>query len=233
MLLQHTVFQMTIDAISGKSIVEPKVAVTRFLSDMATAAKRTFPAWHETLTVGIEECALSFDEKRSVIEVHPLDDYYFAGVVALETSKIRKMFQDDQARELLSLIGEHVDAVAGRKDRTISDLVFFIISRVDLAITTNSQKMPYDQVVKTILVRLGIDKVEATEHLMSDALYRHTLGEPLALGIPHWWATFKSKYSLGNPAAEATDDPTNLQSIANTKPTKSVRRKVPRRAAAF
>jgi len=225
---------MAIEAISSKPVVEPKAAVTRFLSDMARAAKRTFPSWHETLTVGIEECPLSFDDKRSVLEVHPLDDYYFAGVVALEASKIRKMFSDDQARELLSLIGEHVDAVAGRKDRAISDLVFFIISRVDLAVTTSSQKMPYDQVIKTILVRLGIDKVKATEHLMSDALYRHTLGEPLALGIPHWWATFTSKYCLGAPAPTIeTLDTSGTQPRANNKPVNAARRKVPRRAAAF
>ncbi len=226
---------MAIDAISGKPLVEPKAAVTRFLSDMATAAKRTFPSWQETLTLGIEECALSFDEKRSVIEVHPLDDYYFAGVVALEASKIKKLFPDDQAHELISLIAEHVDAAADRKDRAISDLVFFIISRIDLAITTNSQKMPYDQVVKTILVRMGIDKIEATKHLMSDALYRHTLGEPLALGIPHWWATFKSKYSLGTPAplTDTPEQPASLRPVASRNPANAVRRKAPRRAAAF
>ena len=61
--------------------------------------------------------------------------------------------------------------------------------------------MTYDQVVKAILLRLGIDKVKAAEHLMSDTLYRDTLGEPLALGIPQWWQTFKPKCSVGREAA--------------------------------
>ena len=202
---------------------------------MATAAKRTFPAWHETLVAGLEECALGYDDKRTVIEVHPLDDFYFAGVVALEASKIRQLFSDEQAGDLLSIIGEQVDAVAGRKDRVVSDLVFSIIGKVDLAKTASNQKMPYDQVVKAILLRLGVDKVDATEHLMSDALYRHTLGEPLALGIPHWWQTFKSKYCLSHDVAGEDErlDTANSQPQVTVSPRAKPSRKAPRRAVAF
>lgn len=220
---------------SSKPQVEPKAAVTRFLSDMSTAAERTFPAWHETLMAGIEDCALGYDDKRAVVEVHPLDDYYFAGVVALEASKIRQMFSAKDAEALLSLIGEQTDATANRNDRAVSDLIFSIVGKVDLAMNAGGQKMPYDQVVKAILLRLGIDKVEATEHLMSDALYRHTLGEPLALGIPHWWQTFKSKYCLGDEVLE--NDPqveaAKPQPLAAARNTTAPRRKPPRRAAAF
>jgi hypothetical protein len=202
---------------------------------MATVAKRTFPAWHETLLGGLEECALGYDDKRAVIEVHPLDDFYFAGVVALEASKIRQLFSDEQASELLSLIAEQVDAVADRKDRVISDLIFSIISKVDLAKTASNQKMPYDQVVKAILLRLGVDKIEATAHLMTDALYRHTLGAPLALGVPHWWQTFKSKYRLGHDIAEGDEqiDAAIPRVTATESPRVKASRKAPRRAAAF
>ena len=120
---------------------------------MATAAKRTFPAWHETLVAGLEECALGYDDKRTVIEVHPLDDFYFAGVVALEASKIRQLFSDEQAGDLLSIIGEQVDAVAGRKDRVVSDLVFSIIGKVDLA---NSVFSPLEKILYRHLSQLGL-----------------------------------------------------------------------------
>ena len=220
---------------SSKPEIEAKAAVARFLSDMSTAAKRTFPAWHETLTAGIEECALGYDDKRAVIEIHPLDDYYFAGVVALEASKIRQMFSAEDAQELLTLIGEQSDAVAERKDRAVSDLIFSIIGKVDLAMNSNGQKMPYDQVVKAILLRLGIDKIEATEHLMFDALYRHSLGEPLALGIPHWWQNFKSKYCLNREDAANSEQikTTGRQSLVAIKTAKTPHRKTPRRAVAF
>ncbi len=227
-------------SISSKPQVEPKAVIERFLGDMKSAAKRTFPAWQETLCSGIDDCAMSFDDKRAVLDVHPLDDYYFAGAVALEASKIRELFPDDQARELLSLIGDHVDAVAERKDRAVSDLVFAIISKVDLTVTTDSQKMPYDEVVSAILRHLGVDKIEATKHLMSDALYRHTLGEPLALGIPHWWHTFKSKYELESDCTSESADVgldtpvyTINSNATKAKVQQTLPRKPPRRAVAF
>jgi hypothetical protein len=105
---------MTRPAISLKPTVEPKKAVARFLKDMAVVAKRSFPAWQKTLTAGIEECPLSYDQRRGIFEIHPLDDYYFAGVVALEAAKIRALFAPDEASELLSQLAEQIDAAAER-----------------------------------------------------------------------------------------------------------------------
>lgn len=183
-------------SISPKPVIAPQKAVAGFLKDMNKVAQRTFPAWHETLAAGIEECALAYDQRRAVLEVHPLDDYYFAGIVALEAAKLRALFAPDEAAELLSQLGEQVDAVTERGDRVVSDLVFFIMGRVEIAAAADPQKMPYDQVVKAILQRLGIGKIEATAHLMTEILYRHSLGEPLALEVPHWWANFQRKYRL-------------------------------------
>jgi hypothetical protein len=207
-------------------------AIARFLSDMAMVAKRTFPRWHATLAEGIEACPLDLEDRRAVLDVHPLDDYYFAGVVALEAAKIRQLFAPDDAAELLSQIGEQVDAVAERKDRVVSDLVFFIIGRIDIATGVDKLKMPYDQVVKAILQRIGVDKVEATGHLMTQALYRHTLGEPLALGVPHWWSTFRKKYALA-PKSDAV--PATIAAVvpADQSVVVPLRRRQPRRAVAF
>ena len=161
---------------------------------MLKATQATFPAWEETLRAGVEDCALGYDDKRAVLDQHPLDDYYFAGVVALATAKVRRLFEPAQAAELLSLVAEQVDALADRKDRLVSDLVFFLIGRIDLAVAGSA--LPHDQIVQGLLERLGVQRVEATARLMDDILFRHTLAEPLACGVPDWWGAFQRKYVL-------------------------------------
>ena len=207
-------------------------AVEQFLSDMATVAKRTFPRWHATLAEGIEGCPIDAETRRGVLDVHPLDDYYFAGVVALEASKIRQLFDSAEADEILGQIGDQVDAAAGRKDLVVSDLVFFIAGRVETIMSTEKEKMPYDQVVKAILQRIGVDKVEATEHLMTEALYRHSLGEPLARGVPQWWSTYSKKYVLSLKPEVATIK-TDAASVVDPANVIQLRRRTPRRAVVF
>jgi hypothetical protein len=187
---------MSIGATAVKPTVEAKAAVARFLKDMAAAAKKTFPAWQKKLIEGFDECVLPYDIQHALIDAHPLDDYYYAGVVALEAAKIRRLFAPDEASELLSLIGEQVDATADRQDRLVSDMVFFIMGRVENAANVDTQKMPHDEVVKALLQKLGVDRTEETVHLMRAILFRHELGEPLALGVPQWWQMFRTKYSL-------------------------------------
>src|SRR6202012_3356001 len=126
----------------------PTVAVARFLKDMKTAAKKTFPTWHETLVEGLEECPLTSDARFAVLEIHPLEDYYFAAAVALEAVKIPHLFSAEESAELLGLIGEQVDALAGRTDRVVSDMVFFLIGRLET--TADGGEYPYDQVVKAM-----------------------------------------------------------------------------------
>ncbi len=187
---------MSIGATAVKPAVEANAAVARFLKDMAAAAKKTFPAWQKKLIEGFDECVLPYDVQHALIDAHPLDDYYYAGVVALEAAKIRRLFAPDEASELLSLIGETVDAAAERKDRLVSDMVFFIMGRVENAASADTQKMPHDEVVKALLQKLGVDRAEETVHLMRAILFRHELGEPLAMGVPQWWQMFRAKYAL-------------------------------------
>jgi len=75
---------------------------------------------------------LNYDERRTVFELHPIDDYFFAAVVALEAARLRTLYTPREAEELLSEIGEQVDVRAGRRDRVVSDLVFNMIGRIDL-----------------------------------------------------------------------------------------------------
>ena len=108
---------------------------------MATVAKRSFPRWHATLAEGIEGCPIDAETRRVVLDMHPLDDYYFAGVVALEAGKVRHLFDTQSANEILAEIGERVDAAASRTDRVISDLVFSIIGRVETVMNTQKEKV--------------------------------------------------------------------------------------------
>ncbi|MHB1204102.1 MAG: hypothetical protein ACYCZX_00930 [Rhodospirillaceae bacterium] len=205
--------------------------MARFLKDIKKAAEKTFPKWQEVLVEGIEECPLTYDTRRAIFDIHPLDDYYFAGAVALEAAKIRQLFTAPEASELLSLVAESVDRAAERTDRVVSDLVFSIIGRIE-TLAADGQKKSYDQAVKVILQRIGLDHIEATAHLMTQALYRHSLGEPLALGVPNWWNTFHSKYDLTRPDA-AVEQQSRTPAVVSAAAMSSARRRVPRRATAF
>ncbi len=216
---------MSIGATAVKPTVEPKAAVARFLKHMADAARKTFPAWQKRLIGGLDDCKLSYDTQYALIDAHPIEDYYFAGVVALEAAKIRRLFAPDEASELLSLIAEQVDAVAERKDRLVSDLLFFMVGRVEQAAHVDQQKMPHDEVVRALLQKMGVDRSEETMHLMRAILYRHELGEPLALGVPQWWQMFRTKYSLAGKLED-----TWVSSPAAPSP---AARKAPRRAVAL
>jgi hypothetical protein len=216
---------MSIGATAVKPTVEPSAAVDRFLKHMAAAARKTFPAWQKKLIEGLDDCKLSYDTQYALIDAHPIEDYYFAGVVALEAAKIRRLFAPDEASELLSLIAEQVDTVAERKDRIVSDLLFFMVGRVEKAAHVDQQKMPHDEVVRALLQKMGVDRSEETMHLMRAILYRHELGEPLALGVPQWWQMFRTKYALAGKLENSW-----VSSPATPSP---AARKAPRRAVAL
>jgi hypothetical protein len=125
-----------------------------------------------------------------LLEHPPLDDYYFAAVVGLEAAKIRRHLPPDRASEVLTEVAEQVDRAAGRPDRVVSDFAFFVMGRIDLEAGVERMKMPYDEAVKALLQKIGLEADEITRPLMDDLAFRHQLGEPLALGIPAWWKKF-------------------------------------------
>src|SRR5579871_6828876 len=118
-------------------------AVDGFLAAMHRAAQRSFPTWMGLLKDAVEDCHLDYDTHRALFDMHPLDDYYFAGATGLEAAQIRGLFEPKQTNELLGAIAERVDAVSGRSDRLVSDMVFTIVSRVDVTATDTQQK-PHD-----------------------------------------------------------------------------------------
>jgi hypothetical protein len=182
--------------------VEAHLAVSYFLNEMKAAAARTYPAWSRLLDGAFSECALNFDERRALFEIHPIDDYYFAGVVALECARMRGLYNPLEASEILGEVGEQVDTAATRQDRVVSDLVFYIMGKVELGSGVDRMKAPHDKVVKAILHRIGVDKVESTRVLLRDKALRHQLGEPLAVGVQQWWKAFQSQFRLYWPTPE-------------------------------
>lgn len=185
--------------------VEAQLAVGYFLNEMNAAAARTYPAWSRLLDAAFSECALNFDERRALFEVHPIDDYYFAGVVALECARMRGFYGPVESAEILGEVGEQVDAVAGRPDRVVSDLVFYMMGKIELGSGIDRMKAPHDKVVKAILQQIGADKIESTRTLLHDKALRHQLGEPLAVGVPQWWKSFQGQFRLYWPTPEERD----------------------------
>jgi hypothetical protein len=188
--------------------VEPAIEVKAteviadFLSKMSVAARKTYPAWQKLLTDGISDVAPEGSALYcQLIEYQPVEDFYFAGVVALEGAKIQKHLEPKLARKLMAELAVQVDRSSGRPDRAVSDFVWSIISRIQVETGTNVLTMPYDKVVQLLLIRIGLPNHEATQSLMSDFAFRHSLGEPLALGVPDFWKKFAAKIKRQAEAA--------------------------------
>ncbi|MGE3334095.1 MAG: hypothetical protein AB7I36_10655 [Rhodospirillaceae bacterium] len=201
--------------------VEAQLAVSYFLNEMIAAAARTYPTWSRLLDNAFSECALNYDERRALFEVHPIDDYYFAGVVALECARMRGFYNALEASEILGEVGDQVDAAAGRSDRVVSDLVFYIMGKVELGSGVDRMKAPHDKVVKAILHHIGVDKVESTRALLRDKALRHQLGEPLATGIPQWWKAFQTQFRLYWPTPEERAAEAQIEEKAASAPASS------------
>ncbi|MBX7200591.1 MAG: hypothetical protein K1X51_14580 [Rhodospirillaceae bacterium] len=212
--------------------VEAKDAVNHFLNAMLGVSARLYPGWQKLLNDSLAECELTFDERRSLFEMHPIDDYFFAAVVALETAKLRGLYTPPEAAELLGEIGAQVDAKAGRTDRVVSDLVFLMLGRIDLGSGMERMKAPYDKAVKTVLQHIGVGKIASTRKLLGDVALRHMLGEPLALGVPQWWKSFKAQFRIywNEPEPVYLEDHEIAPATAAPAP---LRRTLRKRAAAF
>lgn len=211
--------------------VEAKDAVHNFLIAMLGVSARLYPSWQNILNDALAECDLSFDERRNLFEMHPVDDYFFAAIVALEAAKLRGLYTPAEAAELLGEIGEQVDAKADRKDRVVSDLVFLMLGRIDLGAGMDRMKAPYDKAVKTVLQVMGVGKIAATRALLGDVALRHMLGEPLALGVPQWWKDFHAQFQVYWNAPEEVylEDHEGAMAAAPAP----LRRGLKRRAVAF
>ncbi len=185
------------------SATKPAAVVACFLNDMSAVAQRTFPAWQRRLADGIADVAPEGSALYDQIVNHqPLDDFYFAAVVGVGSSKIRRHLPANDASSMLAELAAQVDRAAGRPDRAVSDLVFSMLGRIELESGVELMTMPYDKAVQIILQRIGIEQHETTKNLVDDFVFRHGLGEPLARGIPEWWKSYAAQVKHSSPDAK-------------------------------
>jgi len=213
--------------------VTPAEAVTSFLGTMSANATRTSAGWLKTLGTGLEDCGIGYEARYDFFEKTPVEDYYFAGIVAMEAARIRTLFAPAEANAILAEIAEQVDRHARRPDRVLSEMVFELIGRINVSSTPTQQKKPYDIAVKVILEKLDFHANETTEPLMHDKAFRLALSEPLAVGFRDWWSALQERFVLYLPPEveeEPEDDQTLLRQAA---PAPLKRPWRPKRAATF
>ena len=91
-----------------------------------------------------------------------------------------------------------VDPSVGRNDSVVSHIIFMALSRMRKAREANNDR-DHDQVIETLLERIGVDRRKATQHLMTQLLLRQTLCEPLVMASPNWWQGFAQLYAVTKP----------------------------------
>jgi len=178
--------------------IHPKQAIEKFLVDMRLTAERAFRRWNKVLMEAISDCPLSPQERAALLRPHPIDDYFFAGVVALHAQTVRRLFPSDVAEGLMKELAVQVDGSVGRSDSVVSHIVFMSLSRMRKAREADNAR-DHDQVIDTLLERIGVDRRRATQHLMTQLLLRQTLGEPLVMAGPNWWQGFAELYAVMKP----------------------------------
>ena len=185
-------------AVAARFPIHPKQAIEKFLVDMRLTAERAFRRWNKVLLEALSDCPLSPNERAVLLKTHPVDDYFYAGVVALHAQAVRQLFPNDVAEGLMKELAIQVDASVGRNDSVVSHIVFMALSRMRKAREANNAR-DHDQVIDTLLERIGVDRRKATQHLMTQLLLRQTLGEPLVMASPNWWQGFAQLYSVLKP----------------------------------
>lgn len=219
----------------GRNYVPPnavtyELAVKQFLGNILGVTARMYPAWLKTIRDGLTEYNSGDNRQTDIDAQYPLDDFFFAGFVALEASRIPALYEHAEADLLFSTIADQLDVVANRHDRVVSDLFFEIIARLNLMQAVPTEKRPYDKVVKVILKRLGFDATDAGKTLLADKAFRQLLAEPFALHAPQWWEKFKTQFVLYAPkTAEGATEDDDQKAMAELIAKTEAARKEPKR----
>ncbi len=171
----------------------PETAAHKFLVDMRLAADRLFRGWNRALESGFAKTSLSPAERRALLNPHPLDDYFYAGLVGLQAVAVRDSFSPSVAEALLRQVALQVDGAVGRSDRIVSNMVFIIFGRIRKNREVGLKAPAHEVVTDVILERLAIDRMSATRHLMCDAQYRRSLAAPVTDRVI-WWDAFRDLY---------------------------------------
>ncbi len=180
-------------AFSSRFSIAPATAVQKFLVDMRLTAERSFRAWKQALDAGFAKTALAPADRAALLKPHPLEDYFYAGLIGLQAAAVRESFTPTVAEALLRQVALQVDDAVGRGDRMVSNMVFIIFGRIRKNAGLGLTARPEDVVTDVILERLSIDRMKATGAFMHDPRYRRALAAPL-ITRPPWWKAFAGIY---------------------------------------
>jgi hypothetical protein len=185
--------------------IAPRTAVGKFLVDMRLYAGRSWRPFSRALSDALAACGLTSAERRVILDLNPLEDFFYAGMVALHAFRLRELFAPQVAETLLRELALQVDSATGREDGAISNLVFLMLGRIRKA-RQEGNHCDHDQVVEKLLERVGLHKDLRTRPIMTNLALRHSLAAPLALASPNWWESFVGLYLVqaAAPARRAT-----------------------------
>lgn len=211
-------------AVGSRFSIAPEAAVRKFLVDMRLAAEGSYRSWRQALDDGFAKTSFSPADRLALLKPHPLEDYFFAGLIGRQAVVVRACFTPAVAEALLRQVALQVDEAAGRSDRIVSLMVFIIFGRVRKNKDLGSALSPSDVATDVILERLAIDRMTATRHLMSDAVFQRSLRAPLARRAI-WWRAFQEIYTVSaqpNPSARLTSAGARAAFLTRRTPTQGV-----------
>jgi len=178
--------------------IDPKAAIAKFLVDMRLASARPWRVWNKILTEALVECALPVQARRQILDLQPVEDYFFAAMTAVQACRIREMFPFSVAEALMRELALQIDPAVGRDDSAVSNLAFITLGRIRKARAAENFR-DHDQAVEAVLERIGVGLNSATAGIMDSLPMRHRLAEPLALAAPMWWDSFAGIYAVDAP----------------------------------
>jgi len=181
--------------------IEPKTAIAKFLTDVRIYTDRAWRPFNCVLCESLAACGLSRAERHAILDLHPIEDFFFGAMIALHAYRVRDLFAPRVAEALLRELALQVDASAGRNDSVVSNLVFLAFGCIRKA-RARDNHCDHDQVIENLLERIGLHKNARTCALMTNLAQRHALAEPLACAAPNWWESFLSLYLI-RPALRA------------------------------
>lgn len=178
--------------------ITPATAIGKFLVDMRILSERAWRPWNKALLSALTECALPARARRVILDLNPIEDFFFAGVVAQQAARIRDLYPFAVAEALMRELALQADGAVGRGDNAVSSLAFIILGRIRKARAVENFR-DHDQAVEAILERIGVGRDSATAGIMDSLPVRHKLAEPLALAAPPWWDSFVTIYAVDMP----------------------------------
>jgi hypothetical protein len=193
----------------AKTFVAPRDAAARFLRDMAEVSGYAVKAWSAGQHLS------PYATYRPILTAP--DPWYFAGIVALEATKICDLFAQDEADETLREVFAQMDGVAGRDDNAVSKLAFVIMGRVGKGTLLMQRKVPDYLLAKVMMILLGSPSA-AAPHMPEPGAHEQ-IRAALKLGRPVWWMMFNRRFQLKEAAPSAprlipsayAEDKTTLQ----------------------